>query len=86
MHAWKGAATEHFELRSMFQAGAPYMTIFKDGAIQCSRHRILKNIYSAGSLPRTAQTFLCRGPGDVTVDVINVHAPSPTKKSLTDGQ
>jgi len=27
MHAWKGAATEHFELRSMFQVGAPYMTI-----------------------------------------------------------
>ena len=23
MHAWKGAATEHFELRSMFQVGAP---------------------------------------------------------------
>ena len=25
MHAWTGVATEHFELRSMFQAGAPYM-------------------------------------------------------------
>ena len=94
MRAWKeaatehfkGAATEHFELRSMFQAGAPYMTISENGAIQCTCHRILENIYSAGSLPRTAQTFLCRGPGDVTVDVINVHAPSPSKKSLTDQQ
>ena len=44
MHAWNGAATEHFELRSMFQAGAPHMTICKDGAIQCSRRRILENI------------------------------------------
>jgi hypothetical protein len=26
------------------------------------------------------------GPGDVTVDVINVHAPSPSKKKLTDQQ
>ena len=94
MHAWKeaatehfkGAATEHFELRSMFQVGAPYMTIYKDGAIQCSCHRILKDLYNAGDLPRTAQTFLCRGPGDVTVDVINVHAPSPSKKKLTDQQ
>ena len=25
---------------------------------------------------RTAQSFLCRGPGGDTVDVINVHAPS----------
>ena len=49
MHAWTGAATEHFELRSMFQAGAPYMTIYKDGAIQCTCHRILENIHSAGS-------------------------------------
>ena len=35
--------------------------------------------------PRTAQTFVCCGPGSVTADVINVHAPSG-KKSLTDKQ
>jgi hypothetical protein len=35
--------------------------------------------------PRTAQTFVCCGPGNVTADVINVHAPSG-KKSLTDKQ
>ena len=85
MHAWKKAATEHFELRSMFQVGAPYMTIYKDGPIQCSDHRILKDLYAAGEQPRTAQTFLCCGPGGGTVDVINVHAPS-SKKTLTDAQ
>ena len=85
MHAWKKAATEHFELRSMFQVESPYMTIYKDGPIQCSDHRILKDLYAAGEQPRTAQTFLCCGPGGGTVDVINVHAPS-SKKTLTDAQ
>ena len=45
MQAWKEAATEHFELRSMFQVGAPYMTIYIEGSIQCSCHRILKDLY-----------------------------------------
>ena len=81
--AWKNAATGDFELRSMFEVGAPYMTIYITGAIQCSCHCILKNLYNAGGEPRTAQTFLCCGPGGVTVDVINVHAPSG-KKKLTD--
>ena len=54
MHAWKEAATAHFELRSMFQVGAPYMTIYKDGPIQCSDHRILEGLYYA-------KTFLCCG-------------------------
>ena len=80
------AATEHFELRSMFQAGAPYMTVYQDGPLQCSCHRILNDIYYARGLPRTAQTFLCRGPGNVTIDVINVHAPSPTTMTLKDHQ
>ena len=80
IHAWQAAATGHFELRSMFKVGAPYMTIYKDGANQCSHHRILKDIYNAKGLPRTAQTFLCCGPGDDRFDLINVHAPSPGKK------
>ena len=80
MQAWNGAATEHFELRSMFKVGAPYMTIYKDGAIQCFHHRILTDVYNAKGLPRTAQTFLCCGPGDDMFDLINVHAPSPGKK------
>ena len=85
MLAWKEAAAEHFELRSMFQVGAPNMSIYIHGPIQCSCHRILKNLYYAQGDPRTAQTFMCCGPGGVTVDVINVHAPSG-KKKLTDAQ
>ena len=61
------------------------MTIYKHGPIQCSCHRILEDLYYAQGEPRTAQTFLCCGPGGVTVDVINVHAPSG-KKRLTDYQ
>ena len=80
MQAWKETATEHFELQSMFEVGAPYMTIYKDGAIQCSHHRILKDVYNAKGLPRTAQTFLCSGSGHNMFDSINVHAPSPGKK------
>ena len=85
MHAWQGAATEHLELRSMFQVGAPYMTIYKDGPIQCSDHRILEALYYSKGQPRTAQTFLCGGPGGETVDVINAHAPSG-KNMLIDKQ
>ena len=59
------------------------MTIYIDGLIQCSCHRILKDVCHAQGQPRTAQTFLCCGPGGLTVDVINVHAPSG-KKTLTD--
>ena len=47
LQAWKEAATEHFGLQSMFEVGAPYMTLYKDGASQCSHHRILKDIYNA---------------------------------------
>jgi len=78
MQAWRDAATD-VQLHCMFEVGAPYMTIYIDGSVQCSCHRILEG------LPRTAQTFLCCGPGGVTVDVINVHAPSGNKK-LTDQQ
>jgi len=85
MQAWRDAATEHVQLHCMFEVGAPYMTIYIDGPVQCSCHRILKGLYNAQGLPRTAQTFLCCGPGGVTVDVINVHAPSG-KRRLTDQQ
>ena len=61
------------------------MTIYEYGPIQCSCHRILKDLYYAQGKPRTAQAFLCCGPGDVTVDIINVHAPWG-KVKLTDQQ
>ena len=84
IHAWKEAVTEGLEIRSMFQVGAPYMTVYIEGPIQCSNPRTLNDLYYANGESRTAQTFLCRGPGHITVDVINVHAPSGKKtRSLT---
>ena len=56
--AWKDAATEHVKLRSMFTTGAPYLTIYTDGDIRCSEHRILTDLYSANGQPRTARTFV----------------------------
>ena len=85
IHAWKETRTEEVEIRSMFEVGAPYMTIYKEGPIQCLEPRTLKDLYYAHGETRTAQTFLCRGPGNITVDVINVHAPSG-KRKLTDEQ
>jgi len=85
MQAWRDAVTEHVQLHCMFEVGAPYMTIYIDGSVQCSCHRILEGLYNAQGLPRTAQTFLCCCPGGVAVDVINVHAPSG-KQELTDQQ
>ena len=74
--AWTGAATEDIQLRSMFTAGAPYVTIYIDGPIRCSDHRILHNLYYAGGEPRTAQTFGCSFPCGDSIDVVNVHAPA----------
>ena len=83
--AWKTHATEHFRLRFLFTADAPYMTPCNELQVQCTEHRILRNIYGAQRQPRTAQMFLCRGPDGSSVDVINVHAPSG-KPSLSDAQ
>jgi endonuclease/exonuclease/phosphatase family metal-dependent hydrolase len=78
--AWKDAATEHVKLRSMFTTGAPYMTIYVSGPFQCSDQQILHDLYYAGGEARTAQAFVLSGPGGGSIDVINVHAPSGTKK------
>ena len=56
---WTDAATEHIELRSMFTARVPYVTIYIDGSIRCSDHQILCNLFYVGGEPRTAQTFVC---------------------------
>ena len=75
--AWRDAATEHVGLLvHMFEVGAPYITAYDVKRVQCSGHRILTDLYPAEAQPRTAQAFLCCGPGECTVDVINVHAPS----------
>ena len=85
IHAWKQALTEELEIRSMFQVGSPYMTVYIEGPIQCSDPRTLNDLYYANGESRTAQTILCRGPGNITVDVTNVHAQSG-KRTLTDEQ
>jgi len=43
---WKAAATEHIQLCSMFEKGAPYMTVYIKGCIECSKHRILRDLYN----------------------------------------
>ena len=69
--AWTGAATEHIELRSMFTARVPYVTIYIDGPIRCSDHQILCNLYYVGGEPRTAQTFVCSFPsGESSVTIL----------------
>ena len=45
MQSWRDTATEHGELRTMFEVGAPYMTVYDDSKVQCSDHRILTNLY-----------------------------------------
>ena len=85
MSAWQDAATEHIQLRSMFTTGSPYMTIYIDGPIQCSDHRILHKLYSAAGEARDAQTFVCTLFDHESVDMVNVHAPSG-KHSLQDKQ
>ena len=85
MSAWQNAATEHIQLRSMFTTGSPYMTIYIDGPIQCSNHRILHNLYYADGERRDAQTFVCSFLDHESADFVNVHAPSGGKR-LKDSQ
>ena len=85
IEAWTDAATEHSDLRSMFTTGATYMTIYINGPIRCSGHRILHDLYYAGGQARTAQTFVCSCLGGESIVMINVHAPSGTSR-LKDSQ
>ena len=73
------------KLRSMFTAGAPNMTIYIDGPIGCSDHRILPDLYDAHGELRPAQTFVCSSPCGGSIDVVNVHAPSGSQ-TLKDPQ
>jgi len=74
--AWQ--AVEQVCLKALFETGAPYMTVYNADRLKCTCHRILKKLYNCHAQPCTAQTFLCEGPDGVTVDIINVHAPSST--------
>jgi hypothetical protein len=85
MQAWRDVATEHVKLTCMFEVGAPYMTVYDLSKVQCSCHRIFTNLYPTHGQQRTAQAFLCSGPSNVSVDVIDVHLPSG-KPRLTDPQ
>ena len=91
--SWQHAATEHGRpgdtptIRSMYATGFPYMTLYVERpAYHFSGHRVLQGLYHAGGEARTAQTFVMHGPGDESIDVINVHAPSGKKKKLTESQ
>lgn len=78
--AWHNSAIGNVKLDSMFEVGKPYLTVYDVRQVQCSGHRILEDVYHAQGQPRTAQAFLCRGPHGDTVDIINVHAPSGSRK------
>ena len=84
MASWTSAAKGKVNLRTMFQVGSPYMTVYDANQVECSNHRILTNVFTARG-ERSAQAFSCHGPGRVTIDVVNVHAPSGAEK-LTDKQ
>ena len=77
--SWNAAATEHVSLCALWEQGAPYMTVYNSKVIECSEHRILRNVYLVdGDGPRSAQTFVCKLPCGKSIDVVNVHAPSGT--------
>ena len=86
--AWEEAATERTAISFLFEADAPYLTIWDDNRCKCTHGRILKNVYHVPGHRRTAQAFLCTMPGECDeegIDVVNVHAPSGSPK-LTDAQ
>ena len=85
MQTWRASSAQAQELCSMFETGAPYISIYDKSKVHCSDHRIIHDLYYAQGQPRTAQTFLCRGPWGGTIDVINIHAPSG-KIKLTNQQ
>ena len=74
--AWKGVATEQPMLQFFYNPGTPYMTAYDERQVECEWGHVLRGLYTAGDEPRTAQMFLCRDPSGLTVDIVNVHAPS----------
>jgi hypothetical protein len=76
-----GAAAEHVEF---FQTpGKPYLTAYRTDHVTCEHYSMLSNLYDAQRSERTAQHFLVTPAGtgaEESINVINVHAPSGTKK------
>ena len=76
------------DISILHEEGEPYLTAWDGNLCSCKHGRILRNLYKASGMPRTAQAFVCTMPGetdDLGIDVINVHAPSGTPK-LKDNQ
>jgi hypothetical protein len=81
-HAWRE------DIAFLHDEGEPYLTAWDGNLCSCKHKRILRNLYKASNMPRTAQAFVCTMPGetdDLGIDVINVHAPSGDPR-LTDQQ
>jgi len=81
-----GAAAKHVEF--LQTPGEPYLTAYRTDRVTCEHYSMLSDLYDAQGSERTAQHFLLK-PATSTEDsinVINVHAPSGTKRRLTDTQ
>ena len=83
--AWTscGAAAEHVEF--LQTPRKPYLTAYRTDRVTCSHYQILSDLYPAQGQERTAQHFLVTPAGTSAAessDVINVHAPSGTRKLL----
>ena len=67
------------DISFLHDEGEPYLTAWDGNLCSCKHGRILRDLYEASGMPRTAQAFVCTMPGetdDLGIDVINVHAPS----------
>ena len=41
----------------LHEPGEPYLTVYRQDLVQCTNHRILRQLYTARGEPRTAQAF-----------------------------
>ena len=76
------------DISFLHEEGEPYLTAWDGHLCSCKHGRILRDLYKASGMPRTAQAFVCTMPGetdDSGIDVINVHAPSGSPR-LSDPQ
>ena len=45
------------QLMFLHEPGEPYLTVYRQDLVQCTNHRILRQLYTARGEPRTAQAF-----------------------------